>query len=145
MQETRVQSLGREDALEKETGACGQAASVPLGHQGSPKWPTVAFILAHWAPKSGVKEEALLGSSLLVKANLKWFILSKKWRFLETSGDQVTPWLPRKGHSAPEILSGPGSQQAPQRLVRDCQTQAQCTEQGAGASKGAKGSRMWAP
>ena len=71
MQEMQVRSLGQEDSPEKEMEARWQADSLPLGHQGSPRWPTVAFILLHWAPRAGEKEEALLGSSLLVKANLK--------------------------------------------------------------------------
>lgn len=56
------------------------------------------------------REETPLGSSLLVKANFKRFILSKKWQFYVTSEDQITLCLSGKGHLVPEIPSGPGSQ-----------------------------------
>ena len=53
MQEMQVRSLGQEDSLEKEMEARWQVDSLPLSHQGSPKWRTVAFILLHWAPRAG--------------------------------------------------------------------------------------------
>lgn len=36
------------------------------------------------------KKKTLLGSSLMVKANFKWFILSKKQQLHATSKDQIT-------------------------------------------------------
>lgn len=64
--------------------------------------------------QKGKKKKIVLGSSWLVKANFKWFILSKKQQFQAASEDGKALCLSRKGHSDPEISSGAGRPQAPQ-------------------------------
>lgn len=76
------------------------------------------------------KKKTLLGSSLLVKANFKWFILSKKQQLHATSEDQITvfqrkdtkfqkPRLEQEpGRSVSQSLSdkGRGLEEEPNRM-----------------------------
>lgn len=62
------------------------------------------------------KKKTPLGSSLLVKANFKWFILSKKQQLHATSEDQITVFS-EKGHQVPETSSGTGTREVSQSVT----------------------------
>lgn len=64
------------------------------------------------------KKKTPLGSSLLVKANFKWFILSKKQQLHATSEDQITVFQRRTPSSRNLVWNrNPGGQS-----VSHCQT-----------------------
>lgn len=80
-----------------------------LGTSPQPKCWIMALIISALRLQNEAKKETLLGSSLLVKANFKRFVLSKKWQFHVAREDQITLCLSGKGHLVPGIPSGTGS------------------------------------